>query len=677
MPPAPAITASPELDEFLGGLIASKVIDGGRARSARDAYFNEAGVADVGEFAEFLVRRGLLTPYQAERCATGETGKLVLGPYLLLEPLESHGFGTGFLAVHRGDRRRFAVRVLPLRSLWKVLQAKRQVESYRVLPEHRAIIPLAEVDTANGSHYLSWPFVEGETLSTILQRIGPMTAHDVCRVFADVADGLAIGHAAGIVHGMLSPACIAIGTDGRAGILDSGLGAIAAENWDDESLLDTVTLSKSAVGMLDWCAPETIAEPCVRTPATDAYSFGCVLFAALTALPPFVAESVVEKMLAHRTRSPVPLRTLLPGIAPALEELVQSLLAKDPERRPRLAEVKETLEALTNSVPVAASSTVPIGKLTLHVADLFGDDRQLPPEPDHAGSNSASAPAYTASQIFESSDGLIDFDVPGEVYGAETPLSSRPITPIHKPDSSAASRKPAPVTPKVADPSTTSFPELLLPVGGVLRTLSLPNTSAPPKSMSGPAPSKTQWEPPPAPVNWVATGAKSGIRVVRPLVVVPPVPQFDSPLVRGLRKKLLFWTQPGDTVQISIFGAPEIAAGQRVNFLVYAHSPEASSSVVTLSRALRPESELLGVGFLDAPVKRGIDVNLHLALTCAGVAKSSVKFTWVGQTQPRTFEVFVPWESPSGLASGVITAGIDKTMVASIPLHFVITLRQV
>ena len=68
---------------------------------------------------------------------------------------------------------------------------------------------------------------------------------------------------------------------------------------------------------------------------------------------------------------------------------------------------------------------------------------------------------------------------------------------------------------------------------------------------------------------------------------------------------------------------------------------------------------------------------MHLALTYAGVAKSLVKFTWIGQTQPRTFEVFVPWESPAGLASGVVTAGIDKTMVASIPLHFVIPPRQV
>ena len=104
--------------------------------------------------------------------------------------------------------------------------------------------------------------------------------------------------------------------------------------------------------------------------------------------------------------------------------------------------------------------------------------------------------------------------------------------------------------------------------------------------------------------------------------------------------------------------------------------PRTHSDVATLCRAMRSDSELLGAGYLEVPVRRGIEVSLHMALAFAGVAKSMRDITWIGQTQLQTFEVFVPWESPPGLASGVVTAGIEKTMVASIPLHFVIPNRR-
>ena len=659
MSTAPVITESPEIDRFLSGLIESKVLDSGRVRSAWDAYREESDSGGIADLAEFLIRRGLMTGYQAERALAGDAAKLLLGPYLLLEPLGPADFGSVFLAVHRGDRRRFAVKVLPMRSLWKVLEAKRQAIRFQSLPAHRAIVPLVDIDTANGSHYLTWPYLEGETLASILADSGPLALPDACRLFAEVADGLAICHGAETFHGLLKPGAILIGTDGRAAVLDSGLGAIVAENLDGESMLDTISTAHSALGMMDYTAPETIADPSVRNAATDVYNLGCVLFESLAGFPPFAAGNVVDKMIAHQTGAHALLGETNPAIPVELDALIAALLQKSPADRPSMRDVKAALDAIAAGLTPEAPSTVPMARLP------FNSQTRSDPAP-----SASSATLYKASQIFRSSDGLIDFDVPPDRSGAETPVSHRPIT--------AGTPAPESGRAKAVDPGS-SIPELLLPEGGVLRTLSIPNSlPAPvgPKSVA-PAPTvKKTWDPPPAPVNWAATPSARPGRVERPPVVLPPAPQFSSSLVRGLKKQFLFWKPAADAVQLTIFGAPEIMPGQRVNFLVYVHSPDAYSNVATLCRALRPDADLLGAGFANAPVPRGADIGIHMALGYAGVAKSLVHITWIGQTQPRTFEVFVPWESPAGLASGVVTAAIGPTMIASIPLHFIIPNRQ-
>ncbi len=681
MPPAPVSPASPEIDGFLNGLIESKVLDAARVRSAWDAFEQESLGTGVSALAEFLVERGLLTPYQAERGAAGGAGKLQLGPYLLLEPLGGGPVGSAFLARHRGDRRRFAVKVLPLRSLWKLLQAKKQAVRLQALPAHPTIVPLAEIDTANGSQYLSWPFVEGETLQARLQRTGPLGVAEFCRVFSQVSEGLAICHAGGLFHGMLGLGNILLGLDGRARLLDLGVGAILAENLDDEPLLDTISLANAMLEMMDTTAPETISNPSIRNAAADAYSLGCVMQAALTGSPPFPEGEVVDKMIAHQSQAPAPVRLADPTLPAALGELIQSLLQKEPRNRSSLRDVKARLDGVALELLPEAPATEPFGRMALELDDVEGLLQEAlsaaaPPEeafpPVGPPSRFRTAPDYAGSE------GRIDFDAPVPPREPDTPLSLRPTTRIGKP---LEPYRPPPDHSGAALRTTdtgTSVPELLMPEVPRVRTLSLPTPALIPmvvRSRPDP-PTKKAWEPPPAPVNWVPAAEKrEGHDGARPAVVLPPAPQFGSTIGRGLRKQISFW-KPADTVQLSVFGAPEVAVGQRVHFLVYAHAPEAHSNVATLCRAMRPDTELLGGGYLDTPVRRGTDIGLHLALTYAGVAKSLVQITWIGQTQPRTFEVFVPWESPLGLTSGVVTAGVEKSMVASIPLHFVIANRQ-
>ena len=76
------------------------------------------------------------TRIQAERALVDGPDALALGRYLLVEPVGSGSVGTAYRAVTPADGVRFAVRVLPLRSTWRVLQARKRLDTFADLPPH-------------------------------------------------------------------------------------------------------------------------------------------------------------------------------------------------------------------------------------------------------------------------------------------------------------------------------------------------------------------------------------------------------------------------------------------------------------------------------------------------------------------------------------------------------------
>ena len=106
--------------------------------------------------ADFLSAHGELTPLQAARARAGDLKSLVLGPYLLSRLHGRGAFGPVYSATHRPSGAAVAVRVLPLRSLWRARQVKPLIRALAALPPHPALAPLADADSANGFHYLVW-----------------------------------------------------------------------------------------------------------------------------------------------------------------------------------------------------------------------------------------------------------------------------------------------------------------------------------------------------------------------------------------------------------------------------------------------------------------------------------------------------------------------------------------
>lgn len=315
-------------------LMQAKLLERGAVQHLLGVIQHEFPSGDANALSEYLVRIGLLTPYQAKRAIEGDAKKLVVGPYLLTDTLGTGGMGTVYRAMGRSDKRLYVVKLLSLRNQWNVRLARKQIEHFDNLPPHDGIVPFVDVGTANDRHYLVWPFVEGRPLETQVRETGPLSSEEVARLGVQLAFALEMCHAREIVHGFIKPTNVMLGYDGKARLVDFGIGAILADNSDElDSLIDTYATAHTTASMLECAAPELVLEPSQLTPHCDQYSLGCVLYFALTGTYPFPDGTAMDKVYSHQKRIPTPIPRLNPQAALELVAIIERLMSKSPADR--------------------------------------------------------------------------------------------------------------------------------------------------------------------------------------------------------------------------------------------------------------------------------------------------------------------------------------------------------
>jgi len=604
---------------------------------------------DALALAQYLVNAGLLTVYQADCAISGDAVRLSMGPYLLAEPLGAGSLGSVFMAVHRTNRGRYAVKVLPLRSLWNVRQAKRQLDVFASLPAHPAIVPFVDIDSSGGHHYLVWPFAEGQTISNFVERNGPLAVDDAIRTMQEAAEGLAICHANQIVHGLLNPANLLAGFDGQTRVLDLGVGAILSDNIsDDESMLDTISTANTAMRMIDYCAPETLNSPTHCSVSGDLYSFGCVLFYSLTGTIPFPDGNIVDRMIAHQTQAPPSVAEFNPEVPEWLASLIAQLLNKSPEGRP--ASMAEVVAIIARNQPVDDVSRAPTPLPAPVPAAKW--NRQLVASADFTKVRSEFNPhsVRASGQTAETID-----------FGEYTPPSQ------------STDELPSPSKLK----SESAIPEFELPNTVIPYFLSNQSSRSTVRTISQeetPQPIPTRLKSAlPAPVEYTELAQPDGQYSVSPSAR----PRFARTWFFWWKKTFLYWLdRPGDVVQLSIFGPPNVSPGESVKLQVFAHIPESFASVCTLSRAFHIDGELIATGFVQREVQHGANLGLQLQVANAGIAQSFLTLGWLGQSRPRAFDIYVPWESPDGLSAANLTLAVDGIPSGTIAFQIEILPRR-
>jgi serine/threonine protein kinase len=194
--------------------------------------------------------------------------------------------------------------------------------------------------TAKGDPFVVLEHREGQLLGGLVAR-GALPVDRVRRIGAQVARVLAAAGARGIVHRGLCPDAIQLSEDDEVRVLDFGLAiAFSSDRGDDEPRL---TEHGQRLGDPAYMAPEYV-QTFTSDTRTDLYSLGVLLYEMLTGDPPFVGRPM-DVLEAHVSQAPLPPSHHLPGIAPWLDELVLSLLSKEPDERPDATAVARALVA--------------------------------------------------------------------------------------------------------------------------------------------------------------------------------------------------------------------------------------------------------------------------------------------------------------------------------------------
>ena len=293
-----------------------------------------------------------------------------LGPYEVLAPVGAGGMGEVYRARDTRLDRTVAVKVLPrhLSASEEVRQRfEREAKTISQL-SHPHICALYDVGNQDGVEYLVMEFLEGETLAARISR-GPLPAEQVLRYGIEIADALDKAHRQGIVHRDLKPGNVMLTKTGVK-LLDFGLAKAVApvSQQSGRTSLPTMahaqnlTQEGTILGTFQYMAPEQL-EGRDADARTDIFAFGAVLYEMATGRKAFAGTSQASLISAIMKEEPAPIAALQPMTPPALDRVVRTCLAKDPEERWQSAhDIKSELAWIAQAgsqagvaAPVAAS----------------------------------------------------------------------------------------------------------------------------------------------------------------------------------------------------------------------------------------------------------------------------------------------------------------------------------
>ncbi|MWA03875.1 protein kinase [Actinomadura sp. LD22] len=249
-----------------------------------------------------------------------------LGPYRLVGRLGRGGMGTVYLGEEAAGRR-VAVKVInrelageaPFRDRFRrEVTAARQVRRF-------CTAPVLDAELDQDPLYVVTEYIDGPSLETAVAERGPLPGSDLEGLAVGVATALAAIHGAGIVHRDLKPANVLLSATGPR-VIDFGI----ARALD---AADGPTRTGQFVGTPNYLPPELLrGEPVA--PASDVFSWGCVVAYAGTGAPPFAGSTVPE--IFYRVAHGEP---RLDGLDPGLRDIVAAALDKDPRNRPSVQDL--------------------------------------------------------------------------------------------------------------------------------------------------------------------------------------------------------------------------------------------------------------------------------------------------------------------------------------------------
>ncbi|HEY9712997.1 MAG TPA: protein kinase [Chroococcales cyanobacterium] len=334
------------------------------------------------------------THFRQEMLSVSEMNRI--GPfadrYQIIEEIARGGMGVVYKAKQLGLNKICAIKMLRVVAIndETIRRFNREARAVSKLNHPNLITAFDFGVLDSGEPYMVMEFVEGQSLSTLVEKLGCVPEKDAAEIFIQIARGMEYAHDQGVIHRDLKPSNIMLlrkqtsaTSSPLVRIIDFGIARLSNPELGHTSDL---TKTGDIFGSPLYMSPEQ-AHGYVVDRRSDVYSVGVLMFEALSGSPPFAGMSALDTILKHLNDDVPKLRTKNgKPIHPVLEQIVYKALQKDPDNRYQsMLEMQEELERANNMItsPVAsvlskvaakpkASSSRLIGLWYLAAAALVG-----------------------------------------------------------------------------------------------------------------------------------------------------------------------------------------------------------------------------------------------------------------------------------------------------------------
>jgi serine/threonine protein kinase/tetratricopeptide (TPR) repeat protein len=336
-----------------------------------------------------------------------------LSHYRILSQLGAGGMGEVYLAQDSKLDRKVALKILPADLALNQDRMRRFTQEAKAAAalNHPHIATIHEIGESDGVNFIAMEFIDGATLREQIHQ-EQTDLRKLLRYLQHVAEGLGKAHAAGIVHRDLKPDNVMITRDGHAKILDFGLAKLIEQrpmSDGDSSEVATAVMPQHSspgaiMGTVGYMSPEQAQGKTKEIDQrSDIFSFGCILFEAVTGKKPFEGESIIKSLHMVVYEPAPPIVHFNPAAPSELQRIVRRCLAKDPdERYQSIKEVAIELKELRRQTEGTETDTTvpPPQKFGVPPSGGIATDSQtLPPEGATPNTHSASSAEYILTGI--------------------------------------------------------------------------------------------------------------------------------------------------------------------------------------------------------------------------------------------------------------------------------------
>ncbi|MGH3408918.1 MAG: serine/threonine-protein kinase, partial [Streptosporangiaceae bacterium] len=253
------------------------------------------------------------------------TGRLIAGRYRLQGPVGRGAMGIVWRGRDELLHRDVAVKQVQITALTLPAEAEVEVAYQRTLREartaarlsHPAVVTVFDVVEEDGSSWIIMEFIGGRSLEQVIAEDGPLPPLHAAELGARLLSALETAHAAGVLHRDVKPSNVLISADGRAVLTDFGIATFAEDPG--------ITLTGMVVGTPGFTAPERVRGDSA-TPASDLWSLGATLYAAVEGRGPFERPGGSMAIIAGVAAEEAPRAPSAGPLAPVIE----ALLSRDP-----------------------------------------------------------------------------------------------------------------------------------------------------------------------------------------------------------------------------------------------------------------------------------------------------------------------------------------------------------